>query len=170
MTNYQTFNFPFHKQKGTTDSPKKFQLLGLKKAVKDKTVIDLGCNEGYFSMACARAGAKYVLGIDNDLRFIANAKKIAQKGKLKNVEFILGDVERSAYTADVILLLGLGHHLEHAPNITAGVILDERPEGERWPYAMDGDIFQRGEYMEEKLANWEFPGSGKRELWRCVKR
>ena len=34
--------------------------------LKDKTLIDIGCGDGYYAIECAKMGAKYVLGTDID--------------------------------------------------------------------------------------------------------
>ena len=34
--------------------------------IKNKSIIDLGCSDGYYSNKCAELGAKNVLGIDLD--------------------------------------------------------------------------------------------------------
>ena len=68
--NYQSF--------GTTiinsNSNGKYQsLLLTEEMVKDKTCLDIGCNEGYFCFKLSELGAKEVIGIDKSLNFINQA-------------------------------------------------------------------------------------------------
>src|SRR5690242_3676365 len=39
-----------------------------------KTVLDVGCNAGFFSLEMKRRGAARVLGIDSDERYLAQAR------------------------------------------------------------------------------------------------
>ena len=63
----------------------------LPKNVEGKKVLDIGCCAGFFSIYCAKKGAK-VLGIDISKNAVEAAKLNAKKNNLtKNTEFILGD-------------------------------------------------------------------------------
>ena len=60
-----------------------FDLIG----VQNKQVLDVGCNEGFFSINMARRGAS-VLGIDADNKRIAKARFIQKVLRMeKNVHF-----------------------------------------------------------------------------------
>ena len=41
--------------------------------LQGKTVLDIGCNAGFFSMEMKRRGAERVLGIDSDDEYLAQA-------------------------------------------------------------------------------------------------
>ena len=43
-----------------------------------KTVLDIGCNAGFYSMEMKRRGAARVLGIDSDERYLAQARLAAE--------------------------------------------------------------------------------------------
>jgi hypothetical protein len=62
--------------------------------VKDKSVIDFGCNVGYITLECKRKGASYCLGVESggkeDFMKIANLCK--EIDNLQNVDFVLNDV------------------------------------------------------------------------------
>ena len=66
---YQTFD----DQQGASDSPAKLKALRLP-ALRGKSFLDLGCNEGYFCIEAKRQGAKRIVGIDANAEFIARAK------------------------------------------------------------------------------------------------
>src|SRR4051812_8652198 len=42
--------------------------------VADKSVLDIGCNAGFYSLEMKRRGASRVLGIDSDERYLAQAR------------------------------------------------------------------------------------------------
>jgi 2-polyprenyl-3-methyl-5-hydroxy-6-metoxy-1,4-benzoquinol methylase len=66
---YQTFPG----EEGDSDSQRKLLALKLP-SFQGKSVLDVGCNEGFFSFEAARGGAARVLGIDRNPEFISRAK------------------------------------------------------------------------------------------------
>ncbi len=52
--------------------------------IKNKVVLDFGCGEGYQSLAIAKNGAKYVLGIEINQTVIKTAKKLAKELSLED--------------------------------------------------------------------------------------
>jgi SAM-dependent methyltransferase len=58
--------------------------------VKDKTVCDLGCNNGYSSFLFAERGAKKVLAIERDLDIGEILELVADIKNLPNVETYIG--------------------------------------------------------------------------------
>ena len=81
-----------------------------------KTVLDLGCNAGYFSMVCKERGSKYVCGIDYNPTYIAQAKFCS---KIKNMDIdyrqmSILDIKDLNKKFDLVLCIGL---LYHVPNI-----------------------------------------------------
>jgi SAM-dependent methyltransferase len=54
---------------------------------KGKTVVDLGCNFGYYSFIVRKAGARRVLGIDSDARVIRGCEIIKAINALDRVAF-----------------------------------------------------------------------------------
>lgn len=65
-SNYQTF--PDMELIGGSDSPVKFERLKVEWLLKDKTVLDIGCNNGYFCFKAVNhrrwQNAKHAIGID----------------------------------------------------------------------------------------------------------
>jgi len=83
---------------------------------KGKTVLDIGCSDGYYSIQCAKNNIKHVVGIDPDPLRIERANFIKEAFEVNNVEFKVEDLyelkEDKKY--DIILGLGLLHRI---PNI-----------------------------------------------------
>lgn len=76
-------------------------VLGILGNLKNKTVLDLGCGDGFFTRALASMGAKKVIGIDNSEIQLKLAK---EKLSEKNIEYEYGDIFRDKIPqADVIL-------------------------------------------------------------------
>ncbi len=59
---------------------------------QDKTVIDLGCNLGYYCFIVKKAGAAQVLGIDNDERIIRGCHIIKRLSQLEDIDFQARDI------------------------------------------------------------------------------
>ena len=73
-----------------------------------ETVVDLGCGGGFDCfLAARRVGKKgHVIGVDMTPEMIHKARENAAKGKIKNVDFRLGEIEHlpvADAAADVIL-------------------------------------------------------------------
>lgn len=61
---------------------------------RNKTVIDLGCNLGFFSFIAAKLGATSVVGIDESPIVIAGSKLLTNLYDLTNVNFKCFDMEK----------------------------------------------------------------------------
>jgi 2-polyprenyl-3-methyl-5-hydroxy-6-metoxy-1,4-benzoquinol methylase len=84
--------------------------------VVDKTVLDIGCNAGFYSVEVKRLGAKSVLGVDvsqgRSESFIDQAKFAAAELNV-DVEFRTQDYrELPDEPFDVVLFLGVLYHLD----------------------------------------------------------
>ena len=62
---------------------------------KGKTVLDLGCNFGYYSFLARRAGARRVLGIDADARIIRGCEIITALNGVDGVAFLAIDIVKA---------------------------------------------------------------------------
>lgn len=81
-----------------------------------KTVLDLACNDGYYSVMMKRRGASRVLGIDVDESSLKRARFLAEVYGV-DVEFRIEDVYRfclrNTEHFDYVMFLGLFYHLRH---------------------------------------------------------
>jgi tRNA (mo5U34)-methyltransferase len=81
-----------------------------------KSVLDIGCNAGFYSMEMKRRGADRVLGIDSDDRYLAQARLAGQALGYDNIEFrnlSVYDVGALGETFDVVIFMGVLYHLRH---------------------------------------------------------
>jgi tRNA (mo5U34)-methyltransferase len=62
---------------------------------KGKTVLDLGCNFGYYSFLVRSAGARRVLGIDADARIIRGCEIITALNRVDGVAFLAIDIVKA---------------------------------------------------------------------------
>ena len=80
--------------------------------IENKSVLDIGCSDGYFSIECARKTSESVLGIDLDPLRIERANFINEVFELENINFDvvdLYDIPENGF--DVVLGLGLIHRV-----------------------------------------------------------
>lgn len=83
--------------------------------LRGKTVLDVGCNAGFYSIEMKRRGATRVLGVDHDERYLAQAR-FAAKVCGADIEFqtmSVYDVADLRETFDLVLFLGVLYHLRH---------------------------------------------------------
>jgi len=83
--------------------------------LRGKTVLDIGCNAGFYSLEMKRRGADRVLGIDTDERYLCQARFAAQIQGV-NVEFrelAVWDVGSLSETFDLVIFMGVLYHLRH---------------------------------------------------------
>jgi tRNA (mo5U34)-methyltransferase len=80
-----------------------------------KSVLDIGCNAGFYSIEMKKRGAGRVLGIDSDTDFLAQAELAADVHDL-NIEFrklSVYDVAQIGERFDIVLFMGVLYHLRH---------------------------------------------------------
>jgi len=80
-----------------------------------KTVLDIGCNGGFYSIEMKRRGADRVVGIDFDDRYLAQAKFAAEAlgCEIEFRKLSVYDVQELGEQFDVVLFLGVLYHLRH---------------------------------------------------------
>lgn len=61
---------------------------------KDKTVVDLGCNFGYFTFWARRQAARHVLGIDIDRRIIRGCNLLMRMYNYDGIDFLSEDITK----------------------------------------------------------------------------
>jgi tRNA (mo5U34)-methyltransferase len=150
------------------------------------SVLDIGCNAGFYSFELKRRGAARVLGIDSDERYLAQAQLAAEVHGL-DVEFRqlpVWQVGKLGERFDIVLFLGVLYHLRHPllaldllhehvvkdtlvfQSLQRGSVHAE-PVSVDYPFHED-DVFERGDYpklhfVEHRFAsdptNWWIPNA-----------
>jgi tRNA (mo5U34)-methyltransferase len=80
-----------------------------------RTVLDIGCNAGFYSIEMKRRGAERVLGVDFDRDYLQQARFAAEISGL-DIEFrqlSVYDVASLRERFDVVLFMGVLYHLRH---------------------------------------------------------
>jgi len=80
-----------------------------------KTVLDIGCNGGFYALEMKRRGAVRVLGIDEDEGYLAQARFAAEVHELE-IEFRrmnVYDVAQLKERFDLVLFMGVLYHLRY---------------------------------------------------------
>ena len=83
--------------------------------LRGKTVLDIGCNAGFYALEMKRRGADRVLGLDFDPDYLAQARFAAEVAGL-DVEFremSVYDVGSLGERFDVVFFIGVLYHLRH---------------------------------------------------------
>ena len=94
---------------------------------KDNTILDIGCNLGYYSIRAGLECAKKVVGIDNHQSFLDEAIKVKNELGLDNVTFECMDFEDyPPKNFDIILCLNVLHHLPTPQKVENWLIKMER--------------------------------------------
>jgi tRNA (mo5U34)-methyltransferase len=81
-----------------------------------KSVLDIGCNAGFYSVEMKRRGAERVVGIDSDERYLAQARLASETLGFDGIEFRLldvYDVAKLGETFDLVIFMGVLYHLRH---------------------------------------------------------
>ena len=81
-----------------------------------KSVLDIGCNGGFYSLEMARRGAARVLGVDHDEDYLAQARFAAEVSGRPDIEFRkleVFDVARLGERFDLVIFMGVLYHLRH---------------------------------------------------------
>ncbi len=81
-----------------------------------KSVLDIGCNAGFYSIEMKRRGAQRVLGIDSDERYLAQARLASETLGFDGIEFVrldVYDVGALAEKFDLVIFMGVLYHLRH---------------------------------------------------------
>jgi tRNA (mo5U34)-methyltransferase len=83
--------------------------------LRGKTVLDVGCNAGFYSVEMKRRGAERVLGIDFDPVYLEQARFVADTLGLdiELRQLSVYDVASLGERFDVVLFMGVLYHLRH---------------------------------------------------------
>ena len=85
--------------------------------LRETSCLDVGCHEGFYTMAMARQGMRRVVGMDVREINLRKARFVAEALGLANISFLPGNCEqlRAEETGqyDLVLFLGILYHLEN---------------------------------------------------------
>jgi tRNA (mo5U34)-methyltransferase len=122
-----------------------------------RSVLDIGCNAGFYAMEMKRRGAARVVGIDFDEDYLRQARFAAEVEEL-DIEFrklSVYDVGALGERFDVVLFIGVLYHLRHP--LLALDLIHEHVAGELL-------VFQSMQRGSDEVANvasdYEFWDSG----------
>jgi tRNA (mo5U34)-methyltransferase len=91
-----------------------------------RTVLDVGCNAGFYAIEMKRRGAARVLAVDSDERYLAQARFAAEVAGV-DVEFRRLSVYQLPSLGerfDLVLFMGLLYHLRH-PLLALDILHDD---------------------------------------------
>lgn len=80
-----------------------------------RTVLDIGCNAGFYALEMKRRGADRVIGIDSDLRYLEQARLVAEvyEADIEFRQMSVFDVAALGECFDLVLFMGVLYHLRH---------------------------------------------------------
>jgi tRNA (mo5U34)-methyltransferase len=80
-----------------------------------RTVLDIGCNAGFYSLEMKRRGAARVLGVDHDPGYLAQARFATEIAGLdvEYRELSVYDVGSIGERFDIVFFIGVLYHLRH---------------------------------------------------------
>lgn len=83
--------------------------------LRGKSVLDIGCNAGFYSIEMKRRGAARVLGVDFDETYLAQARFAAEMcdADIEFRQLSVYDIGQLGEKFDVVLFLGVFYHLRH---------------------------------------------------------
>ena len=127
-----------------------------------RTVLDVGCNAGFFSLQMKARGAARVVGIDSDPRYLAQARLAAEVSR-SDVEFrqlTVYEVAQLGERFDIVLFMGVLYHLRHP--LLALDLLHEHAVGEMLLFqsmlrGSDDPIDVAGDYPFSERAVFDRP-------------
>ena len=81
-----------------------------------KSVLDIGCNAGFYSIEMKRRGAPRVVGVDSDDRYLSQARLATAALGFEGIEFrnlSVYDVAALGERFDLVIFMGVLYHLRH---------------------------------------------------------
>ncbi|WP_241233622.1 TIGR04290 family methyltransferase [Altericroceibacterium xinjiangense] len=97
-----------------------FKFRGFADALPDdltgKSVLDIGCNAGFYSIEMKRRGAGRVLGIDSDDRYLDQARLASEAFGFPDIEYrnlSVYDIGSLGEKFDWVIFMGVLYHLRH---------------------------------------------------------
>jgi tRNA (mo5U34)-methyltransferase len=83
--------------------------------LRGKTVLDIGCNAGFYSIEFKRRGAERVLGIDSNEGYLAQARFAAEVCgvDIELEQMSVYEIGRLEEKFDIVVFMGVLYHLRH---------------------------------------------------------
>jgi len=83
--------------------------------LRGRTVLDIGCNGGFYALEMKRRGADRVLAVDFDPRYLQQARFAAEVEDLDIAFDMMSvyDVARIGERFDIVFFMGVFYHLRH---------------------------------------------------------
>ena len=113
-----------------------------------KSVLDVGCNAGFYSLQMKRRGAERVVGIDTDEKYLDQARFAAKVNEME-IEFRNLSVYRVAELRErfhLVLFMGVLYHLRH-PLLALDLLREH----------VVADLFVAQSMLRGSRASGEFP-------------
>lgn len=125
--------------------------------IKDKTVLDMGCGSGRFSIGFAQLGARKVVGIDLGKTGITIGKEFCKKLNLDNVKFMEGNVLALPFKNEDFDFVFSKGVLHHTGNLKKGLdeyfrVLKKDGHGFLYLYGSGGLFWNSRKRMREVMS------------------
>ena len=81
-----------------------------------KSVLDIGCNAGFYAIEMKRRGAERVFAIDSDERYLSQARLATDMLGFEDIELAqldVYDVAKIGEKFDLVIFMGVLYHLRH---------------------------------------------------------
>jgi tRNA (mo5U34)-methyltransferase len=95
--------------------------------LRGKSVLDVGCNAGFYSIEMKKRGAARVVAIDSDDVYLNQGRFAAEVSGFGDIEFrnmSVYDVGRLGEKFDLVIFMGVLYHLRH-PLLALDILHDE---------------------------------------------
>jgi SAM-dependent methyltransferase len=118
---YQSFG----DEKGDSRSAEKLRAIRLPADLSGKSVLDIGCNEGYFCQAALDRGAARVVGIDTNAAILENARRRVPGAEFRHQSW--WDLGNGRF--DYILFLSAIHYEKQQKRLLDKLVTNLAPNG-----------------------------------------
>ncbi len=143
--------------------------------LRGRTVLDVGCNAGFYSIEMKRRGADRVVGVDWDDRYLAQARFAADVSgvDIELRRLSVYDIASLGERFDVVLFMGVLYHLRHPllaldrlhEHATRDLLVFQSMLKEDYPFTetsiFDAPGFPKLHFVEHKYSgddtNWWIP-------------
>ncbi len=138
-----------------------------------RTVLDIGCGNGYYLWRMAGAGVKFALGVDPSLHYAVQFQvfqKYVNDARLAVLPLGVEDLPKKLTGFDTVFSMGLLYHrrdpLEHLKHL--GILLRQGGELVLETLVVDGttgEMLKPGERYAKMRNVWNVPACGTVEQW-----